>query len=262
MHIEVIARLPQFNPRPTPLLSVHGAWHGAWCWAEHFLDTFADHGYASYALDLRGHGRSQGFAGLRWTPIAHYVADLARIARELPAAPVVIGHSMGGLVVQKYLEQQPAPAAVLLASVPPAGVARATLRYAARHPLALLKAGVRLHMYEFVSAPELTRDAFFSPATAPDLAYRTFPRIQGESLRAFLDMLALDLPRPLRVSTPVLVLGAADDRLFPPADVEATARAYNTRPVIFPDMGHDKMLEPGWPAVADYIVRWLRERGI
>ncbi|MBI5715520.1 MAG: alpha/beta hydrolase, partial [Chloroflexi bacterium] len=47
MQLELITRQPASNPRPTPLLFVHGAWHGAWCWAEYFLPYFAQHGYVS-----------------------------------------------------------------------------------------------------------------------------------------------------------------------------------------------------------------------
>ena len=45
----------------TPVLFVHGAWHGAWCGDEHFLDFFADKGYRAVALSLRGHGAGRGF---------------------------------------------------------------------------------------------------------------------------------------------------------------------------------------------------------
>ena len=41
---------------PAPLVFVHGAWHGAWCWDEHFLGHFAAKGYRAIALDLRGYG--------------------------------------------------------------------------------------------------------------------------------------------------------------------------------------------------------------
>ena len=41
-----------------PILLVHGAWHGAWCWEETYLDYFADAGRETWAMDLRGHGGS------------------------------------------------------------------------------------------------------------------------------------------------------------------------------------------------------------
>ena len=70
-------------------------------------------------------------------------------------------------------------------------------------------------------------------------------------------MLALDLPRPKRVTTKVLVIGGEQDAIFPPADVRATAAAYGTTAVMV-DGAHDLMLEPCWPEVADQLTSWLR----
>lgn len=149
MQLEAITRAPSDDVRPTPLLFVHGAWHGAWCWEEHFLDYFAERGYGVTALafSLRGHGKSEGGNRLRWARISDYVADVKQVAEQLPAPPVLIAHSMGGHVVQKYLEQHPARAGVLLASVPPRGALAGTLRYARRHPLHLLKGNLKLSLY-------------------------------------------------------------------------------------------------------------------
>ena len=58
---------------------------------------------------------------------------------------------------------------------------------------------------------------------------------------------------PERVSTPVIVLGAQGDWLVaPPADLETTARAYHTTPVVLPG-GHDMMLGTAWEQVAREI---------
>lgn len=262
MTLELITRLPEGAPRPTPILFVHGAWHAAWCWDEFFLPYFAQHGYAAHALSLRGHGGSANRERLRWLRAADYVADVAQVAAQLPAPPVIVGHSMGGYVTQKYLERQPAPAAVLLASVPTSGVLGATLRIAARHPLILLKVNVTLSLYPLISSPELVREAFFSADMPAERVHGYFKRMQDESYRNFLDMLFLNLPRPERVRTPLLVLGAGADRIFTPAEVEATGRAYRAPTRLFPGVAHDLMLEAGWQAVADHILAWLRERGL
>ncbi len=260
MQLEVIRRLPAGPAHATPLLFVHGAWHAAWCWDVHFLDYFASHGYAAHALSLRGHGASEGRARLRWSRISDYVADVAQIAAGFPTAPVMIGHSMGGFVVQKYLETHRPPAAVLLASVPPTGALRATLRIAARQPIAFAQSNLTLSLWPLVATPERAREAFFSKSM-PDAKLRAFaPRLQDESYRAFLDLLALDLPQPDRVKTPLLVLGANDDTIFSPAEVSATARAYGTGPKIFPSMAHDMMLEDGWERVAEHMLAWLDDR--
>src|SRR5215813_5709991 len=56
--LEVIDKGSCTEAHPVPLLFVHGGWHGAWCWDDHFLDFFADAGYRAVALSLRGHGAS------------------------------------------------------------------------------------------------------------------------------------------------------------------------------------------------------------
>ena len=265
MHLELFSQQPEGHPQSihsTPLLFVHGAWHGSWCWKEHFLPYFAQHGYASYTFDLRDHGTGASGSHLRWTRIADYVADVEQIARQLDRPPVLIGHSMGGLVVQKYLERHQAPAAILLASVPPTGVLRTTLSIVRRHPLPFLKANATLQLYPIVGTPALTREAFFPADMPQEEVQRYFGLIQNESYRAFLDMMVFSLPRPARVKTPMLVLGAENDTIFTPKEVRATARAYHTEATIFPSMAHDMMLGDGWQDVADHMLRWLNERGL
>jgi alpha-beta hydrolase superfamily lysophospholipase len=67
--------------------------------------------------------------------------------------------------------------------------------------------------------------------------------------------------RPQKVKTPLLVIGAEEDATYSHADVRATARAYHTEADLFPDMGHDMMLEPGWAAVAERLHTWLSAQG-
>jgi pimeloyl-ACP methyl ester carboxylesterase len=239
---------------------VHGAWHGAWCWDVHFLDYFASQGFAVHAVSLRGHGASEGRGKLRWTGIASYVEDVESVVRALPSPPVLIGHSMGGLAVQKYLEKHFSPAGILLASVPPHGALATTLRIAGRHPLIFAKICLTLSLLPLVSTPRLAREAFFSEGMADEEVERHWQNLQDESYRAFLDMLAFQLPAPRKIETPMLVLGAASDAIFYPAEIEATARAYSTQPKIFAGMAHDMMLEPGWQAVADWMLQWLANR--
>lgn len=259
MPLEVISQRARAAAKPTPVLFVHGAWHGAWCW-EYFLPYFAEHGYDAHALSLRGHGRSDGRDGIRWWRIHHYVQDLAEAVRGLAAPPILVGHSMGGLVVQKYLEANTAPAAVLMASVPVSGALGATLRYARRHPVQFLKGSLTLSLYPLVASPSLAREAFFSKAIPDQRLARYFPQIQEESYLAFLDMVAFSLPKPGRVHAPLLILGAGDDMIFTPAEIAATGRSYGVRVEVLPGMAHDMMLEDGWKTVADSVLAWLRER--
>jgi hypothetical protein len=261
MKFEILSRQPPTSPRPTPLLFVHGASHGAWYWAN-FLNYFAEHGYAAYAPNLRGHGGSEGRERLRWARIRDFVQDVAQVAAVLPRPPVVIGHSSGGLVVQKYLETQPAAAGILLASLPPAGSLGPFLRLIQRHPREWLRAGLTLSPESALKKPSLLRDCYFSAECPDEIVDECCRQIQAESGLAQLEMLAFGLHRPRRVTVPVLVMGAANDRAITPTDVEATARAYGAQAVIVPDLAHHMMLDPGWPAVAERMLTWLAEQGL
>jgi alpha-beta hydrolase superfamily lysophospholipase len=168
---------------------------------------------------------------------------------------------MGGLVVQKYLETVAAPAGVLLASVPPHGTIRATLRTIWRIPWRFLKANLQLRLYPLVETPHLAREAFFSPTIEGDTLLKYFQFIQDKSYLAFLDMLLLNLPKPHLITTPMLVLGGARDAIFHQGETHATAAAYGTEAVLFPDLAHDLMLEPGWRSAADTILGWLETHG-
>lgn len=255
--LEIISRQPEAPARETPLLFVHGAWHGAWCWDEYFLPYFASQGYAAHALSLRGHGRSSGPKRLSWVSTADYVADVAAAAQQLPAPPVVIGHSMGGFVVQKYLQQYFAPAAVLLASAPPKPILRTTFHVIRHAPLPFLQVNLQLNLYPVVGTPELAGDFLFSADMPAEQVADYHGRLQAESYRVYLEMLGLSLPRPAQVKTPILVLGAENDAIFSVDEVEETAVAYRTQARIFPNMAHDMMLEAGWQSVADAILKWL-----
>jgi pimeloyl-ACP methyl ester carboxylesterase len=242
----------------TPLLFVHGAFHGAWCWDDHFLDYFADRGYHALALNLRGHGGSPSPAPINECSVFDYVHDVSAVADSLPEPPVVIGHSMGGFVVQKYLAVHDAPAAVLVASAPPTGILPATVRVACRHWRDSLRTRSLSRPLDFFAAPGVSRATFYNPGTAEYIVAACTSRLGPESARVlYRDLLYRHLARPRRVTTRMLVLGAELDGFFTAREVAATARAYRTEPVMFPGMGHNMMLEHGWEVVADRIDGWL-----
>jgi alpha-beta hydrolase superfamily lysophospholipase len=234
--------------------------HGAWCWDVHFLNYFAQHGFAAYAVNLRGHGQSEGRNKLRWTRIADFVDDVDDTVRRMPNPPILIGHSMGGFVIQKYLEDHDAPGAVLLSSAPAVGLLRTISRIARRRPFVFAKAILTFSLQPVIATPELAREAFFSADFPAEQLQAFWTLMQDESYRALLDMVALDLPRPAKVKTPMLVLGVAGDNMLRPTEIEATARAYRARCEIIPGVAHNSMLEIRWQTVADRILLWLEER--
>lgn len=239
-----------------PFLFVHGAWHGAWCWAEHFLPYVAARGHDAYALSLRGHGRSGQVRSLRRTTLGDYLDDLAAAVERLGRAPILVGHSMGGLVVQRYLAGGGrASAGALLASVPPGGVLGAALRVARRHPLAFLRVNLTWSLWPMVATPALARDALLPDAFTDAEVRAVHARLQDESFPAFVGMLVSRVD-PSRVRVPMLVMGAGEDRIFTPAEVRATARAYGVEAEIVPGAAHDLMLDPSWERVAARLVEW------
>ena len=178
MKLEIVNEDPVSHVCFTPILFVHGMSHAAWCWAEHLLPYFAQHGYVSHALSLRGHGNSEGRERLRWTSLDEYVSDVAQVVGQMERPPVLVGHSMGGMIVQKYLELHEAPAAVLLASAPPQGVVQITLRIALRHPLVFMKANLMMSMLPIVSTPQLAQEALFSADMPVDKVMSYSSRLQ------------------------------------------------------------------------------------
>lgn len=256
--LEVLCHTPENDVGTTPLLFIHGAYAGAWCWSEHFLPWFAAHGRSVYAMSLSGHGASPQREHIDSYSIDHYVDDVIRVATQLPAPPVLVGHSMGGMVVQKCLERFDAPGAVLMASVPPQGL------MASAFGLMLKKPGVLFDLNRVMGGGmaqvESLRDALFhQPVDTADLQ-RYYALSQPESHRAIWDMTLFNLPRiARRRHPPMLVMGASEDVLIPPEQVRMTAEAYGLEAEIFDDMGHAMMLERDWPMVAKRIDGWLIE---
>jgi pimeloyl-ACP methyl ester carboxylesterase len=260
MNIETITRTPQTQTHKTPLLFVHGMWHGAWCWDEFFLPYFAERGYHVTALSLRGHAGSEG--QIKGSSIADYVRDVEQIAKTFDTPPVIIGHSMGGFITQKYLETNSAPAAVLLSPIPYFGAWPGTGRVFMHSPLALMKVIALRRLYPAVETPAHARWALFSKEMPEEQFMKYFTKLDDESFRAYLDLLGLNLVHPKRIKTPMLVLGAEADNVISINNVNATAKAYGTTAEFFPNMGHDMMLGAGWKPVAERMESWFKEKGI
>lgn len=259
-NLEVISRLPSKPRRAPPILFVHGAWHGAWCWDEHFLSFFADQGFASYAVSLRGHGDSPAGKSFRLVRVRDYVDDVAQVAAELGAPPILVGHSSGGFVVQKYLEAHTAPFAILLASVPPSGVLRAFLRAARGQPLDVLRCNLTLSLWPIISTPERAKRNLFSESFPKETLERLHKRLQDEPWVGYLDTLAFNLVRKSRITTPMIVMGAADDGMVSQDDVRGTARAFGVEPLICDGLAHDMMLDSNWRVAAETMLKCIEER--
>jgi alpha-beta hydrolase superfamily lysophospholipase len=144
-----------------------------------------------------------------------------------------------------------------MTSIPPRGNLGNALRWLKAHPWHFAKMTITGKALPYINPPQVARERFFSPHT-PEADVRKYAaRLQEDSSRIGIDGLLLRLPRPRRVTAPLLVLGAEEDGAHTRKEILATARAYGTEAEFFPDMGHNMMLEPGWEDVAKRIHTWL-----
>lgn len=92
------------NSENPPLVFVHGSYHAAWCWAEHWLPFFSACGFDCYALSLLGQGESDAPSGSVAGTLQTHASDVADfIQKKVLLPPVLLGHSFGGLIIQYYI---------------------------------------------------------------------------------------------------------------------------------------------------------------
>src|SRR3546814_922175 len=139
---------------------------GEWC---RNVVTFCQHqGFEGFAVVRSGHGASAGGERLGEFGLDDYVEDIAHAVGLIGQPVTLIGHSMGALVVQRYLERGSAAGAVLPAPVPPTGTAASAAQLLFRYPdyLAALEATVAGDYSE--TNNDLPAKIYFAPDAAGD----------------------------------------------------------------------------------------------
>ncbi|CAD5333382.1 unnamed protein product [Arabidopsis thaliana] len=278
LKMEVIEQRKSKSERENPpLVFVHGSYHAAWCWAEHWLPFFSSSGFDSYAVSLLGQGESDeplgtvaGTLQVLETCNVHYFIE----SNLGSSPPVLIGHSFGGLIVQYYLANivnkqslgtenafPELSGAVMVCSVPPSGNSGLVLRYLFSKPVAAFKVTLSLAAKGFQKSIPLCRETFFSPAMDDQLVKR-YQDLMSESSRMPLFDLrklnaSLPVPKPMENSTKVLVLGAKDDFIVDDEGLKETGRFYDVEPVCIKGVAHDMMLDCSWEKGAEVLLNWL-----
>ena len=246
VHLEVLSAAPATATGRPPLLFVPGLGHGAWCYAEHWLDAAAARGFEAHAVSLRGHGGSGGHTSLARTTARGYVHDLLQAIAALPAPPVIVSHSLGALPVRQVLARYPARAGVLVAPFPARGLRASLALGARRKPVAAARAAVG-------GSLKLTAADLFTDLD-PGRAEGYVSRIGRESPWA---QLAMAVPGRLEpIDVPMLVVGTADDALLARSDLDRAAREVDAPVRIVPG-GHDVMLDGHWREGLDVILDWI-----
>jgi pimeloyl-ACP methyl ester carboxylesterase len=265
------------TPANTPVIFVHGLWLHATSW-DPWVDLFREAGYAPQAPGWPGD--SDTAEETRRQPervagkgIDDAVAHYAQIIRGLDAPPIVIGHSFGGLIVQRLLGEDLAAAAVAIDPAPIKGVLILP-------PSSLKVASVALRKPANRNlAVALTREQFrygfgnTLPAKESDELYDRWA-IPSPGKTLFEAAFANFTPNsPAKVNTrnktrgPLLVTAGGKDHTVPHIVSTSTRRLYHRSPAItdlreFPDRGHSLTIDHGWREVAQEVLDWLKQRSL
>ena len=261
----------------TPVVFIHGLWLHADSWGA-WTDFFGKEGYDAVAPGWPGDGDSvdatrkapEAVAG---KGIDDIVAHYKTIIEALPAKPILIGHSFGGLLVQRLLADGLGTAAVAIDAAPIKGVL--TLP-----PSALRVASIALrNPVNRSRAVSLTPEQFrygFGNAISAEESAELYSRwtIPSPAKPLFEAAAANFNPRsPAKVDTrtssrgPLLLIAGGVDHTVPASITRATRKLYRKSTAItdfqeFADRGHSLALDNGWSDVAEASLTWLRSQGL
>jgi len=263
------------TPAGSPVVFIHGLWLHASSWGP-WTEHFQAAGYAPVAPgwpgaagtveETRSHPDQVAGKGID-DVVEHY----AQIIRGLDAPPIVIGHSFGGLIVQRLLGQDLAAAGVAIDAAPIKGViylppsALRVASVALRNPANRTKA--------IALTPEQFRYGFGNALPARESAELYQRWTVPSPARPLFEAAAANLSRrsPAKVNTgnktrgPLLLIAGGHDHTVPASITRSTRKLYHKSPAItdlreFNDRGHSLTIDHGWREIADEVLSWLSQR--
>jgi pimeloyl-ACP methyl ester carboxylesterase len=245
-----------------PVIMVHGAFCGGWA-MEDFARPFEAAGHTVLRPDLRGHGPSDPPQAVGGLSMSDYVQDVVRLCAGQGEPPILVGHSLGGLIALLAASRTSVKALALLAPSAPWGVAVASLEEAAT------AFGVQMMGPFWTGAvpPDAGLIRLYGLDRAePQVREAAIKRLRHESARALGQTLTWWMDPfmttsigagPLKV--PSLALVGDQDRIHAPASVRRTAQRIGAEFEILPGMGHWLPQEPRAGEIACRILGWLGE---
>lgn len=241
-----MTRSPVAETEDRPALAfVHGSMQGAWCYS-HWLKAAHEAGIAASAVDVRGHG-GLPTEDLVTAGFNEYGDDVAAVARTFDHPPVLLGHSMGGLMVGVAATRAPVSGLVLLTPSPPANLpgAQAVTPVDETRPVP--------------PADEKTvREKFLPNHTGQDIS-AMLERQCPESAVATNDRYKLRVPVDVsKINCPALCISAGRDwpLTHPPGQDAAVGKFYGAEHVDLDDAAHCLMIDVDWRPGWEVILEW------
>lgn len=240
---------------------VHGAFCGGWCF-DGFREAFEDRGWLVAAPDLPGHAAGDRASAVTGLSLRDYAEAVTRAIDACPFPPVLLGHSMGGLVVQLAAARRPVAGLILLSPSPPWGQPLSSaFDFGAGFALAALRGPYWAQAiepdYPVVRTVTLNR-------LGEAAARAVFDRMKPESGRALFEILNWWLDPTLAAAVPpsssrppALVISGAADPVHSPSTVAPTAARLGVEPLVVPELSHWTMGEPGSERVTQACLDWL-----
>jgi alpha-beta hydrolase superfamily lysophospholipase len=254
---------PELEPRGVVVLS-HGLGEYARRY-DHVAECFEQQGLVTYALDHRGHGRSDGKRMLV-RDISEYTGDFATLVgmatREHPGLRrIVLGHSMGGGIVFAYGVERPDDYDLMVLSGP------AVAAQDQVSPLMVLAAKVLGTLVPGLPVQELDVNAI-SRDPAVVAAYNADPlvyhgRVTAGVGRAMMQVGETMCERAPALTAPLLVVHGSDDRLIPVAGSRRLVECVGSTDVelkVYDGLYHEVFNEPERDRVLADVVSWINAR--
>ena len=243
------------------LLFVHGAYVNSTCWTFNFIPFFQAQDYDCFTVDLSGHGNSDGRERIDDFTLGDYVDDLTFALEEIGRPAVVVGHSMGARVLERFLEKGKAEAAIFLSPVPTTGTAGSAMQLLLRFPDFLQNLNAAVNGKISAKTGEMMTKIYFSPAVSPDEALQFLPMLGPESQQAVTEMALPEVRFGVRRNQlPALVIGGTDDAVFPVSMLHFLVTSWRADLYRAAGAGHMLMLDPQWENVATHMLAWMERR--